>query len=127
MSILNLIGWNKRLASVAVAEKWFLTPSASLSPLHYQKFISCQIYWLKAVDVCQKLNSYFCKVFTFYAEKLEDLLYETEVHIRFHHNLLYISQAQHPKARVSNDSNKQSFAVKLFQFCDIETQQRFIL
>ena len=29
--------------------------------------------------------------------------------------------------RVSRGSNKKSFAVKLFQFCDLKTQQRYIL
>ena len=29
--------------------------------------------------------------------------------------------------RVSRGSNRKSFAIKLFQFCDIKTQQRYIL
>ena len=29
--------------------------------------------------------------------------------------------------RVSRGSNKKSFAIKLFQFCDLKTQQRYIL
>ena len=29
--------------------------------------------------------------------------------------------------RISRGSNKKSFAVKLFQFCDLKTQQRYIL
>ena len=29
--------------------------------------------------------------------------------------------------RVSRGSNKQSFAIKLFQFCDLKTHQRYIL
>ena len=31
------------------------------------------------------------------------------------------------RARVSGGSNKKSFAIKLFQFCDLKTQQRYII
>ena len=38
-----------------------------------------------------------------------------------------ISQSQHQIVRVSRGSNKKSFAIKLFQFCDLKTEQLYIL
>ena len=38
-----------------------------------------------------------------------------------------ISQSQHRRARVSKGSNKMSFAIKLFNLCDMKTQQHYIL
>ena len=45
----------------------------------------------------------------------------------FYHNIFEISQSQHRIVRVSRGSIKNSFAIKLFQFCDFTTQQRYIL
>ena len=42
-------------------------------------------------------------------------------------NIFDISQSQHRTERVSKGSNEKSFAIKLFQFCDLKTQQRYIL
>ena len=52
---------------------------------------------------------------------------ETDVDSYFYHNIFDISQSQHRIVRVSRGSNKKSFAIKLFQFCDSTTQQRYIL
>ena len=52
---------------------------------------------------------------------------ETDVGNYFYHNIFHKSQSQHRIVRVSRGSNKKSFAIKLFQFCDINTQQRYIL
>ena len=52
---------------------------------------------------------------------------ETDVDSSFYHNIFDISQSQHRIVRVSRGSNKKSFAIKLFQFCDLKTQQRYIL
>ena len=52
---------------------------------------------------------------------------ETDVDVYFHHNIFDISQSQHRMVRVSGGSNKESFAIKFFQFCDLKTQQRYIL
>ena len=52
---------------------------------------------------------------------------ETDVDSYFYNNILDISQSQHRIVRVSRGSNKKSFAIKLFQFCDLKTQQRYIL
>ena len=68
-----------------------------------------------------------CKLCSFYEEIPEEFLDETDVHIYFYHNTFDISQSQHRIVRVSGGSNKQSFAIKLFQCCDLKTQQRYIL
>ena len=68
-----------------------------------------------------------CKLYPFYEEKPEEFLDETDVDSCFHHNILDISQSHYRIVRVSRGSNKKSFAIKLFQFCDLKTQQRDIL
>ena len=45
----------------------------------------------------------------------------------FYHNNFDLSQSQHRIVRVSRGSNKKLFAIKLFQFCGLKTQQRYIL
>ena len=68
-----------------------------------------------------------CKLFSFYQEIPKEFLDETNVDSYFHHNIFDISQSQHRIVRVSTGSNKNSFAIKLFQFCDLKAQQRYIL
>ena len=69
----------------------------------------------------------FCKLYSFYGEEPEEFLDETDVDSYYYHNIFDISQSQHRKVRVSRGSNKKTFAIKLFQFCDLKTQQCFIL
>ena len=66
-----------------------------------------------------------CKLYSFYEEIPEEFLDETDVDCYFYHNFFDISQAQHRRVRVSRGSNKKSFAIKLFQFCDSKTEQRY--
>ena len=68
-----------------------------------------------------------CKVCSIYEEIPEELLDETDVDSYFYHNILDISQSHHRIVRVSIGSNKKSFALKEFHFCDSKLQQRFIL
>ena len=68
-----------------------------------------------------------CKLYLFYEELPEEFLDETDVDCYFYHNIFDNSQSQHGIVRVSRGSNKKSFAIKLFQFCDLKTQQRYIL
>ena len=68
-----------------------------------------------------------CRLCLFNEEKPEECLDETDVDSYFYHNIFDISQSQHPIVRVSGGSNKKSFAIKLFQVCDLRTQQRYIL
>ena len=68
-----------------------------------------------------------CKLYSFYEEIPQEFLDETDADNSFYHNNFDISQSQHRIVRVSRGSNKKSFAIKLFQFCDLKTQQRYIL
>ena len=67
-----------------------------------------------------------CKLFSIYAEKPEEFSDNTDVDGYFYLNIFDISQSQHRIVRVSKGSNKKSFALKLFQFCEMKTQQRYI-
>ena len=67
------------------------------------------------------------KLYSIYEEIPEDFLDETDVDSYFYHNILDISQSRHRKVRFSKGSNKESFAFKVFHFCDSKLQQRFIL
>ena len=75
----------------------------------------------------KKLIPSLCKLYSFYEEIPEEFLDETDVDSYFYHNIFDISQSQHRIVRVSRGSNKKSFAIKLFQFCDLKTQKRYIL
>ena len=75
----------------------------------------------------KKQISSWCKLFSRYEEIPEEFLDETEVDGYFYHNTLDISQSHNRIVRVSKGSNKNSFAFKVFQFCDSNLQQRFIL
>ena len=66
-------------------------------------------------------------ILPFYEEIPQEFLDETDVDNCFYQNIFNISQSQHRIVRVSRGSNKKSFAIKLFQFCDSKTQQRYIL
>ena len=68
-----------------------------------------------------------CELYSFYEEIPDEFLDETDVDSSFYHNIFDISQSQHRIVRVSRGSIKKSFAIKLFQFCDLKTQQRYIL
>ena len=67
------------------------------------------------------------KLYSLYEETLEEFLDETDVDSYFYHNIFYNSQSQHGIVRVSRGFNEKSIAIKLFQFCDFKTQQRYIL
>ena len=68
-----------------------------------------------------------CKLYSIYEEIPEEFLDETDVDSCFYHNLFDPSQSQHRIVRVCRGVNKQSLTIKLFQFCDLKTKQRFIL
>ena len=75
----------------------------------------------------KKRTPSLCKLYSFYEEIPEEFLDQTDVDSYFYHNVFDISQSQYRIVRVSRGSNKKSFAIKLFQFCDLKTQQRYIL
>ena len=68
-----------------------------------------------------------CKLYSFDKEIPEELLDKTDVDSCLYHNIFDISQSQHRIVRDSRGSNEKSFAIKLFQFCDLKTQQRYFL
>ena len=68
-----------------------------------------------------------CKLNSFYEEIPEEFLDGTDVDSYCYHNIFGISQSQHRVVRVSRGFNKKLFAIKLFQFCDLKTEQRYIL
>ena len=68
-----------------------------------------------------------CKLFPFYEGIPEEFLDKTDVNSFFYHNIFNMSQSPHRIARVSRGCNEKSFAIKLIRFCDLKTQQRYIL
>ena len=75
----------------------------------------------------KKQSPISCKFYSIYEKIPEEFLEETDVDSFFYHNIFDISQSQHRIVRVTRGSNKKSFAIKMFQFCDLKTQQRSIL
>ena len=75
----------------------------------------------------KKQISSLSNLYAVYEEIPEELLDETDVDTYFYHNSLDISQSRHRIVRVSKESNKKSFAFKVFHFCDSKLHQRFIL
>ena len=75
----------------------------------------------------EKQSPSLCRLYSFSEEIPEKFLDETDVGNSFYHKIFDISQSAHRIVRVSRGSNKKSFAIKLFQSCDLKTQQRYIL
>ena len=75
----------------------------------------------------QKQTPSLSKLYTIYEEVPESFLDETDVDSFFYHNIIDIAQIDNRIVRVSKCSNKKLFASKLFQFCYLKNQQRFIL
>ena len=75
----------------------------------------------------KKQISSLCKLYYFYEKLPEEFLDETDVDNYFYHNIFDISQSHHRIVRVSRGFRKKSFAIKLFQFCELKAQQRYIL
>ena len=68
-----------------------------------------------------------CTLYYFYEEIPGEFLDETDADVYFYHNIVDICQSQQRIVLIDRGSNKKSFAIKLFQFCDLMTQKRFIL
>ena len=62
-----------------------------------------------------------------YEEAPESFLDETDVNTYFCHNIFDFALIDNRIIRVRKGSNKKIFAFKLFQFCNLKNQQRFIL
>ena len=69
----------------------------------------------------------FCKLYSCYEQIPEEFFDETGISKYFYQIIFDISQFQHRTVRLSRGSNKKSFAIELFEFCDEKTQQQKIL
>ena len=67
------------------------------------------------------------KLYTIYEEVPENFSDETDVDSSFYHNIWDIALIDNRIVRVSKGSNNKIFASKIFQFCNLKNQQRFIL
>ena len=75
----------------------------------------------------KKQISSLCKLYSVDEEIPENFLEETDVDSYFFRNILDISQSHNRIVRVSKGSNKKSFALKVFYFCDSKLRQRFVV
>ena len=75
----------------------------------------------------KKQISSLCKLYSIFGKIPEEILDETDVDSYFFHIILDTSESHNRIVRVSKGSNKNSFAFKLFQFCDSKLQQRLVL
>ena len=82
---------------------------------------------LKTVNVYKEANSKIKQIVYILRRSTRKFLNETDVYSYFYHNILDLALIDNRIVRVSKVSNKQFFAFKLFQFCNLKNQQRFIL
>ena len=68
-----------------------------------------------------------CKFPSFYEGIPGEFLDGTDRDSYFYHNFFDNSQSQPRMVQVSRGSSKKSFAIKLFPYCDLKAQQRYIL
>ena len=101
-----------------------LDKSAPLSPLLF--ILETLFIYIQLMSTKKQISS-LCKIYSEYEKKPEEILDETDVDSYFYHNIMDISQSHHRIVRVSKGSKKKTFAFKVFQFCDLNLQQRFIL
>ena len=73
----------------------------------------------------RKQSPSLSKLYTIYEEVSENCLEETDIDSYFHHNFLDIAPNDNRIFRDSKSSKKIHF--KLFQFCNLKNQQKFIL
>ena len=75
----------------------------------------------------EKHNHSLSKLISVYEEVLQSLLHEADVDGYFYQNFVDNFQPLQRIVWVSGGSNKNKFAIKIFWFCIIKTQQRYIL
>ena len=68
-----------------------------------------------------------CKLYSFYEKIAEEFLDETDVESLFYHIIFDISQSHVEQCELAEAETKKSLAIKLFQFCNLKTQQRYVL
>ena len=80
---------------------------------------------LKLVDVCQITNSQCVQNLLILRKKTRRVL-ERNLDSFFYYSIFGIAQSQHLIARASKGSDKTSFAIKLFHFCETKKEQCYI-
>ena len=73
---------------------------------------------------CLSESKFLYSDFILFTKKFLD---ETDVDSYFYHNIFDILQSQHRIVQVTGGSNKKTSAIRFFQFCDLKTQQHYIL
>ena len=102
-----------------------------MKPFFYHYSIKSVILWFlsnekQSMSVKKQISS-LSKLYTFHEEVPESFLDEADVDSSFYHNILDVAPIHNRIVRVSKGSNKKIFTFKLFQFCNLKNQQRFIL
>ena len=81
---------------------------------------------LNTVNVCKEPKFKFKQIVYNLRGSSGKFFDETDVDSYFYHNILDIALIDNRIAGVSKGSNKNVFAFKLVQFCNLKNQQRFI-
>ena len=74
----------------------------------------------------KKQNPSSSKLYATYEEVPKSFSDETDVDSYFYHNIVEIALIDIRNVWVSKGFNTKDFAFKLFQFCSLKNQQRFI-
>ena len=64
-------------------------------------------------------------LYSIYEDVPEQTLDEADVDSYFYHNILDVTKTANRLVRVSKGCNKNLFAIKVLNFCDLKAQQRF--
>ena len=91
------------------------------------KFISSNFTDQNLLMSAKKQITSLSKLDFFTTKKQRIFQVKNDVESYFYSNIFDISLSQHRIGFVSKDSTKKTFAIKLFHFCDLKTQQRYIL
>ena len=67
-----------------------------------------------------------CKLSLFYEEIPKEFSDEIDLDSYFYRKNFDFFQSQHRIVQLGRGSNKKLFAIKMFQFCDLKTQQRYM-
>ena len=78
------------------------------------------------LSVKQQLPS-LSLLYSVYEDVPEQISDETVVDLYFYNDVLDVTKTDNRHVRASKGSNKNLFAIKVFEFCDLKAQQRFFL
>ena len=120
---IRLVGINA-LPLFQFLELYYL--SALLLPLGHRQSL-CKTHFLKAANVCREAISQSVQTVFILRSITRGVFGRNGRKWPFYCTMFDISQSQHRIALVNKGWNKKSFAIRLFQFCDLKTQQRYVL